>query len=361
MPTTTGMKGGGYYDANSRVQRLTSEALIPWMEEAITDLPEPSPDQQSWNFLDIGTSEGANSINTMNHLIEFVRRKSELPVWALFDDLPTNDFNQMFLNLFPKSAPALSGTAVYSAAIGGSAFGRLVPPKTLHLATTYNTIGFYESKPSATLPNFVIPMIPNPNAPREGVHVSPSELIPFQKQSYQDLYQFYAARAQELVPGGKLLVQVYGKTETQSTGHGIMDVLSDAFLDFVEEDILPRSFYENFIFPAYYRDLDELTAPLQNESELSTAYRIEHTQAYDTRAPFDDDFASTGDRKTWAQSYTSFLRAFTEPVVAEALPDELIEKQLVDKIYQRIEQLLAENPERYEFHFISIAALLTRL
>ncbi len=361
MPTTTGMKGGGYYDANSQVQRLTSEALLPWMEEAIDGLPKPAPDQRSWNFLDIGTSEGANSIYTMNHLIEILRRKSDLPVWALFDDLPTNDFNQMFLNLFPTSNSALSGSDVYSAAIGGSAFGRLVPPETLHLATTYNAIGFFESKPSAPLPHFVIPMIPNPDAPRKGVHVSASELIPFQKQSYQDLCQFYTARAQELVPGGKLLIQVYGKTESQCTGHGIMDVLSDAFLDFVEADMLPRSFYENFVFPAYYRDLDELTAPLRNEPELSTSYRIEHTQVYDTRAHFDNEFARTGDRKIWAQSYTSFLRAFTEPVLADSLPDALVKDQIVDKIYQRIELLLAENPERYEFHFISIAALLTRL
>lgn len=361
MPTTTGMKGGGYYDANSQVQRCASNTFLPWLEEAIAALPGPASDQSSWNFLDIGSSEGGNAIYTMNRLIEMVRRHSDLPVWALFDDLPTNDFNQMFLNLFPESTPALSATDVYTAAVGGSAFGRLVPPRSLHLATTYNAIGFFESKPEAQLPHFVIPMLPNPSAPREGVTVSANELIPFQKQAHQDLSHFYAARAEELVPGGKLLVQIYGKNETQSTGHGLMDIFSDGLLDFVEADMLPRSVYEDFIFPAYYRDIEELTAPIKNVPELAAAYRIEHVEVYDTPVPFNDELDKTGDRKAWANSYIHFLRAFTEPVLAAALPEDLPQENTIEKLYQRMERLLLDNPERYRFHFISIATLLTRL
>ncbi|MCA9017552.1 MAG: cyclopropane-fatty-acyl-phospholipid synthase [Planctomycetaceae bacterium] len=361
MPTTTGMKGGGYYDANSKEQRSASDAFLPWLEEAITALPEPVPHQHSWNFLDIGSSEGANAIYTMNRLIEIVRRQSDLPVWALFDDLPTNDFNQMFLNLFPASAPAITANDVYTAAIGGSAFGRLVPPQSLHLATTFNAIGFFETRPQARLPHFVLAMQPNPNAPREGVAVTADELIPFQKQAHQDLCHFYAARAEELVPGGKLLVQIFGRNETQSTGYGIMDVLNDALLDFVEAEMLPRSFYEDFLFPAYYRDIEELTAPIRDVPELAAAYRIEHSESRDVPVPFNTAFAASGDRETWAHSYISFLRAFTEPVLAAALPEVLPQENTIEKIYQRMERLLIDYPERYEFHFISIAALLTRV
>ena len=361
MPSTTGMKGGGYYDANSKEQRSASNEFLPWLEEAIAALPKPDIHQHSWNFLDIGSSEGANAIYTMNRLIEFVRRQSDLPVWALFDDLPTNDFNQMFLNLFPESKPALSATNVYTAAIGGSAFGRLVPPRSLHLATTFNAIGFFETRPAAQLPGFVLAMQPNPGAPREGVAVSQSELIPFQKQAYQDLSHFYTARAEELITGGKLLVQIFGKNETQSTGHGLMDVLSDALLDFVEADMLPHSFYEDFLFPAYYRDIEELTAPIRNEPELSASFQIEHADSRDVPVPFNMAFAKTDDRTTWANRYTNFLRAFTEPVLAATLPEDLPQESTIEKLYQRIEQLLVNDPERYEFHFISIATLLTRL
>ncbi|QDU49136.1 class I SAM-dependent methyltransferase [Gimesia panareensis] len=361
MPTTTGMKGGGYYDANSREQRSASDSFLPWLEAAIADLPTPDASQSSWNVLDIGSSEGANAIYTMNRLVAALRQHSDLPVWALFDDLPTNDFNQLFLNLFPDHTPALDASDVYTAAIGGSAFGRLVPPRSLHLATTFNAIGFFENRPTARLPHFVLAMQPNPAAPREGVSVTPEELRPFQEQAHHDLCEFYKARAAELVPGGKLLVQVFGRNATHSTGHGICDVLSDALLDFVEADLLPQSFYEDFLFPAYYRCPEELAAPIEQVPELASAFRIEQVEAIDAPVPFNTEFERTGDRKAWAESYTGFMRAFTEPVLAAALPADLVEEQIVAKIYQRIEQLLADNPERYEFHFISIAALLTRL
>lgn len=361
MPTTTGMKGGGYYDANSKEQRSALEAFLPWLEEAVAALPSPATFQESWNVLDIGSSEGGNAIYAMNRLITALRRHTDLPVWALFDDLPTNDFNQLFLNLFPQGEPAFSAADVFPATIGGSAFGRLVPPRSLHLATTFNAIGFFETKPTTKLPHFILAMQPNPHAPREGVEVTESELKPFQQQAHQDLCHFYTARAEELVSGGKLLVQVFGRNETQSTGHGICDVLSDALLDFVEADMLPRSFYEEFVFPAYYRSIEELIAPIQKEADLASAFRIEQTEWRDVPVPFNDALAQTGDQSAWAHSYTNFLRAFTEPVVTIALPDDLPQENTIDKIYQRVERLLEDHPERYEFHFISIAALLTRV
>jgi len=42
MPTTTGMKGGGYYDAHSKEQRSALEAFLPWIEDSISELSEPS-------------------------------------------------------------------------------------------------------------------------------------------------------------------------------------------------------------------------------------------------------------------------------------------------------------------------------
>ncbi|HAH48835.1 MAG TPA: cyclopropane-fatty-acyl-phospholipid synthase [Planctomycetaceae bacterium] len=361
MPTTTGMKGGGYYDANSREQRSASQSFLPWLETAIAELPEPPPHQQSWNLLDIGSSEGANAIFTTERLITALLKKNDLPVWAFFDDLPTNDFNQMFLNLFPAGKPVITDNNVYAAAIGGSAFGRLVPPASLHLATTFNAIGFFETRPVASLPGFILPMMPNPQAPREGVQVTEEELIPFQKQAHQDLCHFYRARAAELVPGGKLLVQIFGRNEIHSTGHGISDVLSDALLDFVEADMLSRAFYEEFLFPASYRNTAELIEPLENVPELKAAFRIDQVDARDVPVPFNEAFTANGDRAAWARSYTGFLRAFTEPVLAAALPDKLPQENTVEKIYQRIERLLQDHPDRYEFHFISIATLLTRL
>lgn len=361
MPTTTGMKGDGYYDAHSKEQRAALNAFLPWIEDSISELPVSSDFRTSFGIMDIGSSEGGNAIYAMNRLINKLRCVSDLPVWVFFNDLPTNDFNHLFTNLFPDGTAALSGSDIFPCAIGGTAFGRLVPPQTLNITTTFNAIGFLEKKPNARLPHYILPMGPGPLASREGVSVTENEREPFRIQAENDLYRFYSARSEELVSGGKLLVQTFGRDESFSTSYGIYDVLSDAVLDCVEEGILPHEVYEELIFPIYFRNVEELVAPIEKDERLSKAFRVEKAESREVPVPFNVTLTDTGDKATWAHSYTGFLRAFTDSILASALPDNLPRADTLDRIYQQVEQRLVSDSARYEFHYISVAALLTRI
>lgn len=361
MPTTKGMKGDGYYDAHSKEQRAASDAFLPWIEDSISELPMPSDCQTSFRILDIGSSEGGNAIYAMNRLINKLRCVSDLPIWVFFNDLPTNDFNHLFANLFPSGAKALSGPNIFPCAIGGTAFGRLVPPQALNIATTFNAISFLDEKPDARLPNYILPMGPGPSAFREGLSVSENERAPFRLQAENDLYNFYSARAAELVSGGKLLIQTFGRDESFSTSYGIYDVLSDVVLDCAEDGILPREVYEQLTFPIYFRTVEELVAPIEKDERLVKSFRLEKAESREVPVPFNVTLADTGDKATWAHSYTGFLRSFTEAILALALPDNLSRADMLSEIYQRMEQRLASDPARYEFHYISVAALLTRI
>jgi hypothetical protein len=282
-------------------------------------------------------------------------------VQLFFDDLPTNDFNHLFANLFPKGRSVFSHAGVFPAAIGGSAFGQLMPPQSLDVATTFNAIGFLEKRPDAPLPNYIVPVRPGPNAPRNRVSVTESECEPFRQQAAADLRNFLLARAEELAHGGKLLVQVFGRDETHSTSCGIYDVLSDAVLDEVEAGRLAREVYQQLIFPIYFRTLDELAAPVKTDEELRKAFHMDHLGSREVPMPFNEAVAATGDRSAWARSYTGFLRAFTEAILAAALPTGVKKPEILERVYRRVEERLFENPSRYEFHYISIAMLLTRL
>jgi len=355
------MKGGGYYDANSNEQRAALDVFLPWLEQAVAEMPEPPEPRTAWSLMDIGSSEGGNAIYAMNRIVAALRKKSQLPVRVFFDDLPTNDFNQLFTNLFSREGAAFTQADVFPAAVAGSAFTRLMPPRSLNVATTFNAIGFLERKPAAPLPNYILPMGPGPKAPHDGVSVTDAEREPFRRQAAEDLNRFYLARAEELVTGGKLLVQVFGRNETHSTSHGIYDVLSDTILDQVEAGRLPKDVYQRLIFPIYFRTLDEIGLPLKSDERLQRVFRIEHLESREVPVPFNAALAETGDWAAWARSYTGFLRAFTEAILAAAIADGTTRAETVERIYQRIEERLSAEPQRYEFHFISVATLLTRL
>lgn len=354
MPTTTGMKGGGFYDHHSKEQRAALEAFLPWIEEAIAGMDHATP-----AFMDIGSSEGGNAIYAMERMLRALRAHSDAPVQVFFDDLPTNDFNRLFRNLFPGGRPALTAAEVYPACIGGSAFGRLLPPNSLTVATSFNAIGFLEKKPSdAPLPGFILPM--GPQREREGVYVKPEQRRPYAEQAATDLRNFYACRATELRPGGRLLVQVFGRDGDTATHHGIYDVLNDAVLDVVEDGRLPKSTWEGLVFPIYFRSLEELTAPL-HDGDLAGALRMDKSEVTEVRVPFNDQLAEDGDRRAWVDSYTAFLRAFTEAILLAAVPEHLPRTDVVDAVYDRVAARLTAEPDRYEFRYVALGVLTTRL
>lgn len=332
------------------------DAFLPWILEAIPSIPHSS----SFRAMDVGSSEGANAIHAMQRIVETFRATSNAPMHLFFDDVPTNDFNRLSANLHPNGGSAFSQSEVYTACIGGSAFGRLVPAESLQVATTFNAIGFLEKRPDVGLPNYIIPNSPSTNSPRNGVSATEAEIAPFRAEAARDLELFYAARAAELVPGGRLLTQVFGRNEEVSTSHGIYDVLSDAVLDAVEDGSLPRETYENLVFPIVLRTIDELVAPVEEGGSIADKLTLERAESKEIDVPFNAVLQS-GNVAEWARLYTGFLRAFTEAILAAALPSDDGQIALADRIYHRVESRLTEDPARYPFRYVSIAAQIRKI
>src|SRR5271166_4086676 len=99
MPATTGMKGAGYYDQHSSAQLASIQLVFDWIEDAITAM-RPPLDGHTFNALDLGSSEGRNALAAMSRVIELVRRHHpEQVLQTIYSDLPSNNFNRLFLNL----------------------------------------------------------------------------------------------------------------------------------------------------------------------------------------------------------------------------------------------------------------------
>jgi hypothetical protein len=220
-------------------------------------------------------------------------------------------------------------------------------------------IGWLESLPDAPLRHFILPN--GPKAPSERAFLREEEREPFRRQAESDLRHFYRSRAHELVPDGKLLVQVFGRDGQGSTSDGIYDVLSDALLDLIDQGELPAAFYERLKFPVYFRTLQELVDPIESDPDLARSFRVEKSGAFEIKVPFNEERARTGDAKAWARSYTGFFRAVSEPVVSRAMQQQGLPIELLEEIYRRIEALLIADQGRYEFRYVAIGTLLTRV
>jgi hypothetical protein len=358
MPATTGMKGAGYYDQHSAPQMSSIQALEDWVDDAVAHQPLPAPPQPV-TVLDLGSSEGGNAIRGMAAIVAGLRRRTGQPVQTIYSDLASNNFNRLFANLEEARRTGLFPAGVHPGAVAGSFYGPLLPPGTVHLATSFNAIQWLDRLPTVPVPDFVVYRRPHP--PRPGLAVSAEATAAFTRQAEQDLVRFLECRARELVPGGKLLLAAPGDTDQARVADGLSDVLNDACLDLVAAGRVERAQYERLTMPVHFRTVAELLAPLErDDSPVRGAFAVERAEALEVPAPFVVAFRRDGDVAAYAAAYTGFVRAITEPVVRAALAQPAGDTATVHRLYERMRARLLAEPERYAWRYILVAALLTR-
>lgn len=358
MQVLSGMVGHGFYDSNSAPQFSAISYIFPWLDEAV-DAVVLDDQTLTIGLADFGCSEGKNSVALMERLIAAYRKNSDRPIQTIHSDLPTNDFSELFLRLSPKDGAGFGDDSVFSSAVGGSMFDQLLPPNSVHFSTTFNAIGFLSKRPVEQLTGYILP---NGPSKQSGVgHVSVSEKKVFADLADADLRAFAKARAAELVPGGKLLIQVFGAGDEFRTCDGLYDVLNDAVLEAVAKGMISRNDYDQYYQPVYFRTLEELTRPFVNsDSDVAELYTLERSEFYEVPVPFVQDYEKSGDIAKYAAAYTNFFRAFTEAVLRLNFEAHPSLETLITFVYDQSERLIRQNPQRYEFHYVAVAALLTR-
>lgn len=356
MPTLTGMKPEGFYNRNSSFQQTTMEAVIGWGEQAIATMPLPD-ESRPITVADFGCSEGKNSIVAAGHIVAAIRRRRpEQAVCVVHSDLPSNNFNQLFLNLhdpgtvnyFQANGHLKKG--IFPLAAAGSFFGPLLAPGTVHFAMSFLAVEWMDRLPDVPIPEFIGYM-----------EASPAAQQAFALQANDDLTRFYESRARELAPGGKLLLIIPGSDGVCRCSDGLYNVLNDAARDLVDAGRITRRRYEQFVMPVYFRTLTELTAPLtRKDGPVSSAFTIDRSETLELPTPFEEELRRTGDVAAYAEAYTGFLRAFSEPVAAGGLFEPGHKQKDVDELYDRVRARLSAEPERYKVRNIEVAVLLTR-
>ncbi|MEM7122967.1 MAG: hypothetical protein AAF563_16930 [Pseudomonadota bacterium] len=356
---TTGMIGHGEYNRNSAPQMVAIDHVMPWLDDALSAMPldDSLPDL---GLADFGCSEGRNSIAVMQRAVDTLRARTARPIQTIHSDLPTNDFTALLTGLRPDGHSVFGDDAVFSSVVGGSMFDRLLPPRSLHLATTFNAIAFFSRRPLDRLPGHIVGN--GPSGLGSGIGwVTGEEHAALAAQSSSDLEAFLQARADELVPGGKLLMQVFGTGLGHATCDGFADALNDALLEMVDDKLIDRDHYEVYYHPTYFRTLDELVAPVA-EAQASCAglFSLERSETYEIPVPFVETFRETDDAERFAREFTAFFRVFSESPLRLCLANLDDVDNLIDDVYVRAERLIRDDPRRHDYHFIALAALLTR-
>jgi hypothetical protein len=356
MPLLPGMKGEGYYDRHSSLQRASFDAYAGWIPEAVGRMPLPA-EPQPITIADYGCSEGQNSIHALNIVTAAVRAcRPRQAICAIHTDLPTNNFNQLFRNLHDPSAANYLQQAgqlrgdTFALAAAGSFYGRLLPARSVHFALSLLALEWMDQVPAVPVPEF-ISYVCGSEAAREA----------FARQARRDLIEFFRHRAAELALGARLLLVFPGRDARHCCSTGLYDLLDDACRDLVRAGRIDPASYERFVMPVYFRSVDDVRSVVDDAaSPVHGLFTIEQAEAREVPPPFQEHFRQNRDVPAFATAFTGFLRAISEPVLAAGLAAPGGGPVAIQALYERIHERVLADPDRYAFINMEVGMLLSR-
>ena len=348
MTTTEGMKGAGYYDEHSEYQQRTAQTAAALIEESVRAVPPLAPGA-TFVIVDYGSSTGKNSIASVRSAVVAVRaRERDRLVAAVHNDLPTNDWNELFANLATRDDGygGLTGPPVLPLASAISFYEPVVPAAAAHLAVSFSAAHWLRSQPDVDAPDAFY-FCDAPDGARAALAA----------QADADWSTFLTARAADLAPGGRLLVQMVGTDGSEVTARKLMRAMTEVAREMVEAGALERTPFERYLLPVYARTPEEARHALERPGPLADAFHVEVARTDPVPNPYLDKWHRDHDAAAYGRSYAAFVRGFTESSLRANLfgPGALL-----DDYFARLERRFAADPEADAFEDWTLTVVLTR-
>lgn len=351
---TEGMGRAGYYDSHSEYQRSVAESGSTLIERCVEATPLPEAGD-SYVIADYGCSTGANSIAMVSRAVAAVRRRQgDVAVAVVHNDVPTNDFNQLFANLISAPDGYLHvQPPVLPLVSAASFFGVAAPARSVRLGTSFSAAHWLSSQPDVVVP--------------EGFYfceATGDTARAIAAQAAGDWTTFLRARAVELAPGGRLLVQMVGTSDAgEVTARRTLQAMAEVGHSMAAEGILARSAVDGYLLPVYARTAAEAQQPLGEDGGLRAAFSIDEIRVDSVANPYLDTWRQDGDSAAYARNYAAFVRGFTESnlrlhLMAATPPTEV--DPVVDDFFARLEARFTADPMSDRFEDWTLTVVLAR-
>jgi SAM dependent carboxyl methyltransferase len=339
------MAGGGVYDRHSAYQMrgATSHA------ELVADVArrvEPDADRAEIVIVDYGCAQGRVSNVLIKEAIEEIRREHrDVPVCVYHNDVLVNDWSGLF--------DRLRGEDSYLGVVGGpitplvsatSFYGPVAPRGIVDLGMSFASVQWLsESGPAGTGSALYFDQL-------EG-----EERRSMAARAHADWTRFLERRADELAPGGRLVLDMMGIDDTGvAAGHDAWQLVRLVAEDMAEEGTIDAGRLDAYVFPVYERTIEEVQRPF--DEELGRRLRLEQVAIADVANPASDRFEHDGDADAFARDFVGFFRAFSEPSLRDAIdPDG----DAIDELYRRLEDRIRADANHFAFVIHALSAVIS--
>ncbi|XP_059665203.1 loganic acid O-methyltransferase-like [Cornus florida] len=328
-----GGQGPNSYVQNSSYQKGVVDAARDVIFQVVAeklDLGNRCFDSSNpFRIADLGCSTGPNTFFAMQNVVEAVKLKYQsLPQTSpefhvFFNDHTDNDFNVLFRSL-PHNTGASPG--YFAAGVPGSFYGRLFPKNTLHFLHSSYALQWLSKVPKEVLDR------DSPAWNKGKIHYTGSDehvTKAFFGQFQKDMDGFLKARAQEMVGGGLMLIQLPGIRNGglfSQTGAGMIHfILGSCLVEMAKMGYTSEEKVDTYNVNQYHPSIEDLEMVV----DMNKCFTIEKAGVLDhpmKHLPFDPKMTSAQERAIMEGSITKHFG-----------------NEIMDPLFDLYTQKLAEN------------------
>ena len=322
------------------------------------------PEGPVFRLIDLGCGPGQSTIGIAEPAIDAVRAASpDRAIAICHADQPGNDWNALFVLVSGPDGYLTGVDGVRTEASIGSFYDRMASPQSVDLATCFGASHWLRETVSLHAPDTIW------FADLEGEAREQLE-----STARHDWTRFLQHRAEELKPGGKLLVSTLGavpeETEvngTAASGRGTYRAIGAVAHGMAQDGWIDPSVLDRFLFPLWFMTAEEMRDPLETDPELLQSLVIEELSIEDKPSNDGDLFSSfLSDPDDYGRHYAGFVHAFGDSTLrqqlfapsANAEPDA---EAIASEFYRRFETLYRDEPGQHAFEAWHITLVVRKL
>ena len=348
IPTQGVMEGGGSYNLHAKIAAGGGSLALPYLEEAARSCAlRPASDPIV--VADYGSSQGKNSLAPMRAAVRCLRARvgAERPILVVHVDQHANDFNTLFdvLHRDPERY-SMGDPNVFPSAIGRSFYENVFPREQVDLAwSSYAAV--WLSRVPALVPGHFVYLASTGDV-----------RAVFDRQAADDWKLFLALRAQELRPGGRLVVVLPGLSDAGASGFEPLFNSANAVLgELVHEQVIGDHERKRMVLGACPRRRAQLLEPFSPDGQFQSL-SVEHCDLMDLPDAAWADYQLDGNAEAFVSRHAAFFRAIFAPSMASAISDAARRQAFTDCLEEKLKQRLRQ--QRAPLHSLVQVMVLAR-
>ncbi len=348
------------YNAHSSAQQSIVAGHAATIRKLVQSIGAVRPE---FRVADYGCGPGLSTISVARPAIDAYRAlDGEGPIAVCHADQPGNDWNALFTLLSGPEGYLEGRSGIRPEAAVGSFYDRMVSDASVDLATCFAASHWLSHAVRLNAPGAVWFADLKGEAHREMATLARNDWV-----------RFLTLRAEELRPGGCLLVSTLGSVPdpgeangVAASGRGIYRAIQVVAQSMADDGLLDQSVLDRFVFGLWFQTEADAREPIESDPGLSKAFAIEQIAVTPAPANADDVFgALIDDPDAYARTYTGYMRAFADTTLHTQLFGPAAKSSdkteaLAKEFYQRFEALYRAHPGTYRFELWLLTVILRK-